>query len=196
MGDNTTLPGGDVIRDIDRTTAKTQVVQLDAGGAAVEKLIIGGQQLMANSVPIVWPADENPLVVARDDVQYDDNGIQYVNPNVPGADIATGDLQLQTVIAINGAPLRAAPATNVAVGTTSVLIVAANLGRKGLQLSNVSSSTQRIALSLNGSDAVVDAGIVLWPGNVWWMDRYSFTTGPVKAIANLASGALAVQEFN
>jgi hypothetical protein len=40
MADNTQLPGtGDVVRDIDRVGVKTQVVALDAGGAAGESLV-------------------------------------------------------------------------------------------------------------------------------------------------------------
>jgi hypothetical protein len=47
MADNTTLPippgatSGDVVRDIDRAGVKTQVVQLDIGGAAAESLVTG-----------------------------------------------------------------------------------------------------------------------------------------------------------
>lgn len=45
MADNTTLPsasGGDVIRTIDRTTAKTQVLAIDLGGeAGPENLAVG-----------------------------------------------------------------------------------------------------------------------------------------------------------
>lgn len=49
MADNTTLPsasGGDVIRDIDRGTAKTQVIALDLGGEA------GPEALVSGSVPV------------------------------------------------------------------------------------------------------------------------------------------------
>jgi hypothetical protein len=34
-----------------------------------------------------------PTITQDDDAQYDDDGYRYVNPNVPGADIATGDKQ-------------------------------------------------------------------------------------------------------
>jgi hypothetical protein len=43
MSDNTILPtgsGGDTIRTIDRTTSKTQVVQLDAGGEAGPEALV------------------------------------------------------------------------------------------------------------------------------------------------------------
>jgi predicted RecA/RadA family phage recombinase len=88
MADNSqvTTGAGDFIRDIDRGAAKTQVVQLDAGGA-VESL--------------VSPSNPLPVKVAGVDTdQFDDDGYQYVNPNVPGADIATGDKQTQILSAL------------------------------------------------------------------------------------------------
>lgn len=39
MADNSTQGGADTIRDIDRAGVKTQVVQLDAGGSASEKMV-------------------------------------------------------------------------------------------------------------------------------------------------------------
>jgi len=48
MADNTTLntgTGGDVIRDIDRAGIKTQVMQIDAGGAAGESLVSSSNPL-------------------------------------------------------------------------------------------------------------------------------------------------------
>lgn len=52
MADNTTLnaaTGGDVIRDIDRGTSKTQVVALDGGGAFGESLISTANPLSVDS---------------------------------------------------------------------------------------------------------------------------------------------------
>jgi hypothetical protein len=63
--DNTELPpgvGGDTVRDLARQggTAKTQVVQLDLGGATLnaEKLITAGQQVMADSVPVTMAVNQ------------------------------------------------------------------------------------------------------------------------------------------
>jgi hypothetical protein len=51
MADNTTLPGtGNVIRDLDRTGIKTQVVSLDLNPA-------GSESLMAGAMPVTVPAD-------------------------------------------------------------------------------------------------------------------------------------------
>ena len=61
MADNTTLnPGaaGDSIRDIDRAGVKTQVNQIDIGGAAAELLLVAGQKTMASSAPVTMASDQ------------------------------------------------------------------------------------------------------------------------------------------
>lgn len=73
MADNTTLnPGssGDVIRDLARSTgassgSKTQVVQLDLGGANTnaEVLITAGQQTMSASVPVAIASNQSAVSV-------------------------------------------------------------------------------------------------------------------------------------
>lgn len=54
MADNTTLnvgASGDVIRDIDRSGVKTQVVQLDAGGSSAESLVSAANPMPAYPPP-------------------------------------------------------------------------------------------------------------------------------------------------
>lgn len=70
MADNTVLnvgTGGDTVRDLARQagTVKTQVVQLDLGGASAnaEVLISAGQKTMALSVPVVLASDQSALPV-------------------------------------------------------------------------------------------------------------------------------------
>lgn len=62
MTDNSAQGGGDTIRDLARQsgTVKTQVFQLDLGGATgnAELLITAGQQLMAASVPVVLASNQ------------------------------------------------------------------------------------------------------------------------------------------
>jgi hypothetical protein len=71
MSNNTTLPsgtGGDTIRDLDRQSGgvKTQVTQLDIGGASTnaEILVTAGQQTMAASVPVVLASNQTSVPVA------------------------------------------------------------------------------------------------------------------------------------
>ena len=69
MADNTIAsPSGDVIRDLARQsgTIKTQVVQLDLGGASAnaEVLITAGQQVMSASVPVVLASNQSAVPVS------------------------------------------------------------------------------------------------------------------------------------
>lgn len=62
-----------------------------------------------------------PILVARDDQPSDDDGIPYVNPNVPGADIATGDKQTQAnALLASILSVEQSPPTTPVSGTVSV----------------------------------------------------------------------------
>jgi hypothetical protein len=66
MANNTTLntgTGGDVIRDIDRAGVKTQVAQIDMGGAAAEVLLVAGQTTMSASVPVTLASNQTTVPV-------------------------------------------------------------------------------------------------------------------------------------
>ena len=62
MSDNSLQTGTDTIRDLARQSGsvKTQVVQLDIGGASAnsEVLVTAGQQVMAQSLPVVFASDQ------------------------------------------------------------------------------------------------------------------------------------------
>jgi hypothetical protein len=90
--------------------------------------------------------------------------------------------------------INASAPTQVAVGIASGTVVAQNLDRQGLVLTNLSSGT--IYLGLAGNTAVLGSGIVLSAnGGVWTMDEYNYNNEAITAIAHAAGSALAVQEF-
>ena len=188
MADNTLLnvgASGDKIRTLDRNRAdgaKVEVVQLDFGGGDVS--------------PETLVSTTTPLPVAPPQTPADADGVPFSNTAAPSSDVATGSRQVQIIDAIIGQALNPAGPTTVAVGITSVAVVALNLGRRGLVLTNTSTSGQIISLHLSGGAAVANSGIVLWPGDAWTMDRYSFTTGAINGIASAASGVIGFQEFN
>jgi len=78
------------------------------------------------------------------------------------------------------------------VGAASAAVVSSNANRKGLVLTNLSNN--RISFAV-GTPALLDQGITLYPGGVWEMDEFTFTTGEIRAIASAASSPLAIQEF-
>ena len=65
MADNSLQGGADTIRDLARQagTVKTQVMQLDIGGASAnaELLVTAGQQTMAASLPVVLASNQTPI---------------------------------------------------------------------------------------------------------------------------------------
>lgn len=78
------------------------------------------------------------------------------------------------------------------VGTTSTLVLNADVDRKGVVLCNISDNY--ISIGLNAS-ARIYQGITLLPGAIWSMDEYSFTNDVIEATASAASSTLTIQEF-
>jgi len=79
-------------------------------------------------------SQSTPTLVQTDSQLYDDDGIPYVNPNVPGADIATGDKQSQQLAALQqiaaGVPVSQLGAWIVAVGSQPASVLAPMPRRK------------------------------------------------------------------
>lgn len=93
------------------------------------------------------------------------------------------------------------PATSVAVGGSSVVVVRENLKRSSLVLINTH-ATQWVSfyLAVIGEQdvpvAVLYSGITLAPnGGVWEMDAQTFTLGAIYGIASGANTTVAIQEF-
>ena len=90
--------------------------------------------------------------------------------------------------------INASPPTNVLVGATDTVVVAENLNRQGLVLTNVSGST--IYLALMGMRSTLHAGITLNPnGGTWVMDEYNYNNSAINGIAHSAGNIVAIQEF-
>jgi len=95
---------------------------------------------------------------------------------------------------INAGTISAYAPVSVAVGTISVQVIAANVSRAGLIITNT--STGSIWLGFSGLAATLNGGIFLGAsGGVFSMDDYTFNKDAVTAIAHAASSNLAIQEF-
>lgn len=105
-----------------------------------------GQATMANSAPVVIASDQSaipitgaitgtvaatlpatPAAVLVDSDQFDDQGYPYVNPNVPGADIATGDRQDQQLAVLK--LLLATPGALGAIQSIVAPVTVASVGQ-------------------------------------------------------------------
>src|SRR2546421_10938851 len=90
-----------------------------------------------------------PALIQTDGQVLDDDGIPYVNPNVPGADIATGDKQSQQLAALQqiaaGHPVSQQGAWTVAVDRQPVSALAPNAAQETAgQLQRIADLLERI----------------------------------------------------
>jgi hypothetical protein len=82
---------------------------------------------------------------------------------------------------------------SVLVGTSSVKLVDVNVARKGLIIIN--GSGNRVSLAF-GTDAILDKGIILYPGGVFNMGEEDFYSGAIFGVAAGADSLVTVQEFS
>ena len=84
--------------------------------------------------------------------------------------------------------------SNVLVGATSGVVLAQNLNRAGLILTNLSTGT--VYLAFDGGTAVLVSGVTLGAnGGVFSMDDFNFTKGAINGIAHSAGAIVAIQQF-
>jgi len=142
-----------------------------------------------------------PQVVTVDEHQYDDDGILYVNPNVPGADIATGDKQQQIINTLanvtNTVSFTGQAIPKTALSTQTLLMVQSQ--STGL-LDPVEEGD-----NTNDNDAPGNAGLIgaevyprVFDGTYWQRVRGSInggllvqeSTGQIQRIADLLEAVL------
>ena len=145
MVDNTTLPippgatNGDIVRDIDRAGVKTQVVQLDIGGAAAESLVTGTLPVSGN------------ITVANASLAVTGTFFQATQPVSIAASVAvTGPL--------TDAQLRAAVVpvslTSTTVTTLPALVAgSAIVGKVGID-QTTPGTTNLVSIGTNGTVAI------------------------------------------
>lgn len=146
----------------------------------------GATVTIPNTVLIKFAADLPVILdILTGNIQIGDGTTLY--NGLSALDLLKTSIALLPVL-----PLIASSSAAGNVGVTSAQVVAANTSRTGLIAINTSSGF--ISLGV-GTTAVLYSGITLYPGGSWCMDKYSFTTDAINAIASVASSNLAVQEF-
>jgi hypothetical protein len=61
-------------------------------------------------------------------------------------------------------------------------------------LSNTT-ATQQISFGFDGNAAAYQFGLTLFPGQKFWMDEYSFSTGAIYAITSGSTTYIGIQEI-
>ena len=174
---NPNVPGADIATGDKQTQQLAAILALAAGipvtnfpavqpiSAAALPLPVGAMQQTGGSVSIVGPVTTGtpttPTITQNDDRTYDDDGFPYVNPNVPGADIATGDRQNQQLAALQqiaaGHPVSQQGPWTVAVGSQPAAALAPNAAQEAAgQLQRLADLMEAVLLELH----VISASIV------------------------------------
>lgn len=164
------------------------------------KLVDGSSTISTNMLTI---KAANTAAVAADTA-----AVVAISPNntviVQGASGSPGTpsggiLTIQGVTAGSPIPTSAKTAlipaspTTASVGVTTASALAANANRTGLIIIN--NSINKVSFGL-GVSAVLNSGITLYPGGVWNMDQYSFTSLTINAIASAVASSISIQEFS
>lgn len=133
----------------------------------------------ANTVANAWP------VLLTD-------GVDTANITATSTAAASSDKALVVAQSPNHTSLTGNSPGLGSVGTTSAQLVAANTARKGLVVMNNSVNTIAIGI---GVTAVLNSGIVLYPGGIWYMDAFTFSTAAINAISTAATSPAPYQEM-
>lgn len=190
MANNTTLnatSGGDTIRDIDRSGVKTQVVQMDVGGASAESLLVLGQGAMAASLPVVLASNQTSIPVTLTSTTL--TGTSAVSGTVTanaGTNLNTSALALDATITGGTQQTKITDGTNVA--TVKAASTAAVATDKAVVVAISPNNTVPVSLTsttITGAVAATQSGTwTIQPGNTanttaWKVDG-SAVTQPVS----------------
>jgi len=173
-------------------TTNAQLI-VPSGGYSQVRLV--ATAYTSGTVNVSWEASAGTNVVQV--ANFTASGLQAtarLNDGVGNAITSTTQGAKQRLDVTTGAPLTPASPTAATVGVASASSLATNANRKGLVMTNTSNA--RISLNIVGGAAVLNSGITLFPGGVWVMDDFTFTTSAIFAIASAASSNLAIQELS
>ncbi len=82
---------------------------------------------------------------------------------------------------------------SILLDVVSMVVVEENIKRRGLIIIN--GSGDRVSLAF-GEDAILDKGIILYPGGTFNMGEEDFYSGRIYGIAAVVDSLLAIQEFS
>jgi len=165
LANNTTLPGdGDVIRDIDRGSYKTQVVILDInGGGGSEQLMTPGQTTMANSIPVAVASNQSAIPATA----YNQSSTVYIGTT------AYTVKRAKIGITASGANTLVAAVTAKVIRVLAMHIIAE--GSVSVYFYNASASTGIWGDSTNTISLVAGVPYVLPPNQWGWFETSAVT---------------------
>jgi hypothetical protein len=189
------------------TGAATSTLQ-EAGNTSLSSINGKLPSLVSSRVPVDGSGVTQPVSDAGGSLTVDDGGgsitvdgpltdAQLRATPVPVGD-GGGSLTVDGSVSITGvatitAAARTPTTTSVAGTASSVLILALNANRKGLSISNI--STSKLYLSFSNPATVANSFIEMQPGSFLLFDQQLIVTNAIYGIWTNANGTAQVTEY-
>jgi hypothetical protein len=166
----------------------------DGGGSITVDGPLTNTELRATAVPVSGPLTDTQLRATAIPVSGALTDTQLRATAVPVSGPVT-DTQLRaSAVPVVGTVAARTPTTTSISGTTSSgLMVASNANRKGLAVSNV--STSKLYLSFSTPATVINSFIEMQPGAFLLLDQQLIATNAIYGIWTNANGTAQVTEF-
>lgn len=166
----------------------------DGGGSITVDGPLTNTELRATSVPVSGPLTDTQLRATAVPVSGPLTNDQLRASAVPVSGPLTDALLRASAVAVTtSAPARTPTTTSISGATSSGLILAANANRKGLSVSNV--STSKLYLSFSTPATVVNSFIEMQPGAFLLLDQQLIVANAIYGVWTNANGTAQVTEF-
>ena len=166
----------------------------DGGGSITVDGPLTDAQLRATSLPVSGPLTDTQLRAtavsvtgALTDTQLRASAVPVVGP------LTDAQLRASAVPVVTTVAVRTPTTTSVTGTASSALILALNANRKGLMISNV--STSKLYLSFSNPATIANSFMEMQPGSFLLLDQQLIITNAIYGIWTNANGAAQVTEL-
>lgn len=165
-----------------------------AGGALSVTGPLTDTQLRAAAVPVTGGLTDTQLRASAVPVSGPLTDTQLRATAVPvSGPLTDAQLRASAVPVVGSVAVRTPTTTSVNSTTSSVTILAANANRKGLMISN--QSTSKLYLSFNASASAGNSFIQMDPGAFLFLDQQMIFSSAIYGVWTNANGTAQVTEF-
>lgn len=167
----------------------------DGGGSITVDGPLTDTQLRATALPVSGPLTDTQLRASAVPVSGPLTDTQLrASPLPVSGPLTDAQLRASSLTVIGTVATRTPNTTSVAAAATSSLLLASNANRKGLMVSNV--STSKLYLSFTAPATPASAFIEMQPGAFLLLDQQLIATNAIYGIWTNANGTAQVTEFS
>lgn len=166
----------------------------DGGGSITVDGPLTDVQLRATSVPVSGPLTDTQLRATALPVSgpLTDAQLRATALPVTGG-LTDTQLRASAVSVTSNTPARTPTTTSINGSVSSALVLASNANRRGLSVSNV--STSKLYLSFSNPATIANSFVEMQPGSFLLFDQQLIVTNAIYGIWTNANGTAQVTEF-